>query len=101
MNHWIAVPIVLPAILAPFIVLAARFHIGIQRVLSVAGILVQLGVAIGLAWRASDGTVTLYKLGDWASPFGIGLIADRLSTLMLLLTALLALFVLLFAFYPK
>ena len=36
MTHWIVAPIILPALVAPFIVLAARYHIGIQRVLSVA-----------------------------------------------------------------
>ena len=37
MTHWIIAPVILPAILAPFIVLAARYHIGIQRVFSVDG----------------------------------------------------------------
>ena len=36
MTHWIVAPIILPALVAPFVVLAARYHIGIQRVLSVA-----------------------------------------------------------------
>lgn len=97
MTHWIIAPVILPAMLAPFIVLAARYHIGIQRVFSVAGVLALVGIGLGLAWQASDGTVTLYQLGDWAAPFGIVLVADRLSTLMILLTALLALFVLLYA----
>ena len=38
MTHWIIAPIVLPAFLAPFIVLAARHHIGIQRVFSITGV---------------------------------------------------------------
>ena len=97
MTHWILLPIVLPAVLAPFIVLAARYHIGIQRVFSVAGVIGLIAVAAGLAWHASDGTVTLYQLGDWAAPFGIVVVADSLSTLMVLLTSVLALFVLLFA----
>lgn len=97
MMHWIVAPVILPALLAPFIVLAARHHIVIQRVLSTAGILCQIAVAAGLAWQASDGTITLYQLGDWAAPFGIVLIGDRLSTLMILLTSILALFVLLYA----
>ena len=37
MMHWIILPVVLPAMLAPFIVLAARYHIGIQRVISIVG----------------------------------------------------------------
>ncbi|QIE47137.1 monovalent cation/H+ antiporter subunit D [Pseudohalocynthiibacter aestuariivivens] len=97
MSHWIILPVVLPAILAPFIVLAARYHIGIQRAVSVAGVMSLIVIAAGLAWQASDGTITLYQLSDWAAPFGIVLVADRLSTLMVLLTAVLALFVLLYA----
>jgi len=97
MSHWIILPIVLPAILAPFIVLAARYHIGIQRVFSVVGVLALIVIAVSLAWQTSDGTIILYQLGDWAAPFGIVLVGDRLSTLMVLLTAVLALFVLLYA----
>ena len=97
MTHWIILPVVLPAFLAPFIVLAARYHIQIQRTFSVAGVLALIAIAAGLCWQASDGTVTLYQLGDWAAPFGIVLVGDRLSTLMVLLTAVLALFVLLFS----
>ena len=97
MSHWIILPIVIPALLAPFIVLAARYHIGIQRVFSVVGVLVLIGLSAMLAWQVSDGTVLLYQLGDWAAPFGIVVVGDRLSTLMVLLTTVLALFVLLYA----
>ena len=97
MSHWIIAPVVLPAMLAPFIVLAARYHIGIQRVFSVFGVLALIAVSAGLAWEVSDADIILYQLGDWAAPFGIVLVADRLSTLMVLLTALLALCVLLYA----
>ena len=97
MTHWIILPVVLPAFLASFIILAARHHIVIQRVISVGGVCGLLAIAAGLTMRASDGTVTLYQLSDWAAPFGIVLVADRLSTLMVLLTAALSLFVLLYA----
>jgi multicomponent K+:H+ antiporter subunit D len=97
MTHWLIAPVILPAILAPFIVLAARYHIGIQRVFSVAGVVAMIVLAAGLAIEASDGTIMLYQLGDWAAPFGIVLIGDRLSTMMVLLTAILGLFVLLYA----
>jgi len=97
MTHWIVAPIVLPALLAPFIVLAARFHINIQRVVSVAGVLTLTAIAAGLVWQTADGTILLYQLGDWAAPFGIVLVGDRLSTLMVLLTGVLALSVLLYS----
>ncbi len=97
MTHWLIAPVVLPAMLAPFIVLAARYHIGIQRVFSIVGVLMLIAISGGLAWTASDGTIMLYQLGDWAAPFGIVLVGDQLSTLMILLTSVLALFVLVYA----
>lgn len=97
MTHWLIAPVILPALLAPFIVLAARYHIGIQRVFSLVGALALVVIAAALAWQASDGTITVYQLGDWAAPFGIILVGDRISTLMVLLTAVLAFCVLLYA----
>ena len=101
MTHWIIMPIILPAILAPFIVLAARYHMGIQRVFSIFGVSALIAISAGLAWQASDGSIILYRLGDWAAPFGIVLVGDRLSTMMVLLTCVLALFVLLYAIGSK
>ncbi|MGJ8623365.1 MAG: monovalent cation/H+ antiporter subunit D [Yoonia sp.] len=97
MTHWLIAPIVLPAMLAPFIVLAARYHIGIQRVFSLAGVVALIAISAGLTWATADGTVLLYQLGDWAAPFGIVVVGDRLSTLMILLTSVLALCVLIYA----
>ena len=97
MTHWLVAPVILPAILAPFIVLAARYHIGIQRVFSLVGVLALVGIAAGLVWTTADGTILLYQLGDWAAPFGIVLVGDRLSALMVLLTAVLGLMVLIYA----
>lgn len=97
MTHWIIMPIVLPAFLAPFIVLAARYHIGIQRVFSIVGCLALITIGTALMWTTADGTVILYQLSDWAAPFGIVLVGDRLSTMMVVLTAVLSLFVLLYA----
>ncbi|TNF19868.1 MAG: monovalent cation/H+ antiporter subunit D [Rhodobacteraceae bacterium] len=97
MTHWMIAPVVLPAMLAAFIVLAARHHLAIQRAVSVAGVLALIAIALGLAWEVSGGAILLYQLGDWAAPFGIVLVGDRLSTGMVLLTAVLALFVLLYA----
>jgi len=97
MMHWIIAPVVLPALLAPFIVLAARYHIGIQRAVSVVGLLALIAITAGLAWQVSDGSILLYQLSDWAAPYGIVLVGDRLSTMMVLLTAVLALFVMLYS----
>ncbi|WP_394152189.1 monovalent cation/H+ antiporter subunit D [Loktanella salsilacus] len=97
MTHWLIAPVVLPAMLAAILVLVARFHVSLQRTLSMAGTVVLLAIAAGLFWQASDGTISVYQLGHWQAPFGIVLVADRLSTLMVLVTAVLAPLVLLYA----
>jgi multicomponent K+:H+ antiporter subunit D len=37
MNHWIIAPVILPALLAPFIVLVMRHDLSLQRIFSTAG----------------------------------------------------------------
>jgi multicomponent K+:H+ antiporter subunit D len=96
MGDWIIVPVVLPALLAPLIVLVARFDLVLQRVLSMTGTVALLAVALML-WHASASGPEAYLLGDWPAPFGIVLVLDRLSAMMLVLTALLAAAVLLHA----
>lgn len=90
MNHWLIVPVVLPALVAPFIVAAARYDIVLQRVFGIAATVALLAVAIGLFLLAADGVPRPYLLGNWPAPFGIVLVLDRLSALMILLTAVLA-----------
>jgi multicomponent K+:H+ antiporter subunit D len=97
MSHWIIVPIVLPALMAAFIVAVARFDLVLERVLSLASTTALLAVAIMLAALAADGAPRPYLLGDWPAPFGIVLVLDRLAALMLLLTAALAAAVALYA----
>lgn len=97
MSHWIIVPVVLPAVLAAILTLSMRYHPMLQRVFSIAGTVVVLGVALGLMAQAATGAIEVYELGNWPAPFGIVLVLDRLSALMVVLTAALALIVLLYA----
>ncbi len=93
MMHWIIVPVVLPALLAPVLAAVARHDIVLARVLSLAGTLLLAAVALGLTILAAQGDTHIYELGNWNAPFGIVLVLDRLSAMMLLLTTVLALIV--------
>ncbi|MES0823803.1 monovalent cation/H+ antiporter subunit D [Ruegeria sp. SCP11] len=97
MNHWIVAPIVLPAILAPFIIMVLRYHLDLQRIFSVAGVVGLLGIALTITAQAAGGDIQVYELGNWPAPFGIVMVLDRLSAMMVLLTALLALPIVLYA----
>jgi multicomponent K+:H+ antiporter subunit D len=95
-DHLIIGPILLPLVVAAFMLLLDERRRVVKGVLSLAAmtaILVMAGVLIHeSATGAADGgdVARVYKLGDWAAPYGIVLVADRLSTLMVALTSVLA-----------
>ena len=91
MNHWLIVPVVLPAFMGALIVLWMRENLFLQRVFGVAGSVALLLTAIYLNVAAASGVVDIYLLSNWTAPFGILLMLDRLAAIMLLLTGILAL----------
>jgi multicomponent K+:H+ antiporter subunit D len=97
MNHWIIAPVILPALLAPFIVLVMRHDLSLQRVFSAAGTAALVAISLLLLYTASTTPPEVYFLGNWPAPFGIVLVLDRLSALMVALTAVLALLVQIYA----
>ncbi len=67
------------------------------RRVAIASVALGLVLALRLAIEAHDDVLRVYRMGDWPAPFGIVLVVDRLSALMLVLTHLVALPVLLYA----
>ena len=97
MSHWIIAPVVLPALAAALMVTAFRSRLTLQRALSLAAILALNAIAFALLHAATTQGPEAYFLGDWPAPFGIVLVLDRLSALMVALLAALALPVTLYA----
>jgi len=97
MNHWIILPILLPAMVAPLIALTVRHDIVLCRVFSVASTVLLLLLGGVLMGTTTAEPVQTYNLGNWLAPFGIVLVLDRLSAMLLVLTAVLGLAVVLYA----
>jgi multicomponent K+:H+ antiporter subunit D len=90
MGHWIIIPVVMPAIIGAMIVLALRHNLAWQRVVGMLGTFALLAVSIMLLWASTVQGPEVYFLGNWPAPFGIVLVLDRLSAMMVALTAALA-----------
>lgn len=86
MSHLIIAPVILPAVLAALIVLLARGNLAVQRGVALLGAGVLAGLAVALLLASTAGPEA-YRLGNWPAPFGIVLVLDRLSALMLALVA--------------
>ena len=86
----VAAAVVLPAVVGAASLLMLRHRLDTSRLVSLGSCLALVGIAVALVAHASGGTTESYALGNWRAPFGIVLVLDRLSAMMLLLTAGLA-----------
>ncbi|WP_447773677.1 monovalent cation/H+ antiporter subunit D [Variovorax boronicumulans] len=97
MPHLVAVPILVPMLTAALMLLMNENRRRTKSFLSVVSGLIGLLAALALLrWvNAADtgggpGSIGVYLPGNWRAPFGIVLVADRLSTLMVALTGVVA-----------
>lgn len=97
MNHALILPLLLPLFMGALLLFAHRANKSTKRLLSLAATWTLVPIAIWLVLLADDGQLRIYALGSWQPPFGIILMLDRLSALMLLVTAVLAGFAALYA----
>ena len=102
-DHLPVVPIALPLLTAAAMLLLSEHRRRTKFALSMASTLGLLACAIALL-RMSDGRagtwtadVGVYLAANWPTPFGIALAVDRLTAMMLLLTAILGLASLMFS----
>jgi multicomponent K+:H+ antiporter subunit D len=96
-SHLAVVPIVLPLATGALLLLLNERRHGVKAVLAVASTLVLLAAEIALLRLADSPVTQVYALGDWPAPFGIVLVADRLSAMMVLLAGVLGLAALVFS----
>jgi len=99
-HHLAVLPIALPLIMGAIMVALDEQRLRLKAAMGIASILVMLAAAATLAVQAHagrDALLTVYRLGNWPASFGIVLMVDRHSALLLLVTALLGLAALVYA----
>jgi multicomponent K+:H+ antiporter subunit D len=97
MPHLIAAPILVPMLTAALMLMLNEGQRRTKATLTVISGLIGLLVALALlrwvnAPETGDGpgSIGVYLPGNWVAPFGIVLVADRLSTMMVALTGVVA-----------
>lgn len=98
LQHLPVLPIVVPLLAGAGLLLFTEPHRRLRGAIAVAATLAQLVIAITLLSMTTDAVssiwpngIGVYAIGSWPAPFGIVLVVDRLSALMLTLAAALAL----------
>lgn len=101
-DHLLIAPVLLPLLAAAAMLLLGERRRTAKAALNLSATLAGLGIAIALLLQADNETTAgaytgVYLLGNWPAPFGIVLVLDRLSALMLVLTNTLAVAALFYA----
>jgi multicomponent K+:H+ antiporter subunit D len=102
-DHLVILPILLPLATAILLTLLDDRFRNLKVAISVSSTTLLVCIALLLALPTvhlgpSDGElIKIYALGDWPMPFGIVLVADRLSVLMVSVTSILGLATLTFS----
>ncbi|MEB0226869.1 monovalent cation/H+ antiporter subunit D [Pseudomonas sp. 10S4] len=101
MTHLIAAPILLPLLTAAIMLMLGEKHRPLKAKINLFSSLLGLGISVMLLqWTQTTGvpgSIGVYLPGNWQLPFGIVLVVDRLSAMMLVLTGIIGVSALLFA----
>ena len=101
MPHLIVAPILLPLLTAACMLMLGEKHRPLKARINLISTLLGLGISVMLLlWtqqQAVPTSIGVYLPSNWQVPFGIALVVDHLSALMLVLTGIIASCALLFA----
>jgi len=94
LDHLIILPILLPLATGALLLMFDDRQRVAKAVINFTATLLLVVIGVLLVSRAAEqgvdaAAVASYPLGNWPVPFGIVLVADRLSAMMVLLTAIL------------
>ncbi len=96
MNVLLVLPLVIPLTTAAVCLLAWR-RLPLQRVLAVAGAAALLGSGVALLSYVWTNGICATQMGGWPAPFGITLVADLFSAIMVVLAGLIGLAVVVYS----
>lgn len=95
----VAAPILIPLVAAALTAMLrdrpdAQRHVGLLCALAL------LAAAGRLLWETADGAILVAQMGNWPAPFGITLVIDTFSAIMLVITGTMAVAVAIYAMGP-
>ncbi|MEN1967062.1 Na+/H+ antiporter subunit D [Lentibacillus sp. N15] len=97
MINLLILPIILPFFFA-ILLLFFKDKIRVQRWMILIGLVVSLVAALSLVWKVKTVGIQTVTLGSWPAPFGISLVSDMLSAILVTTSILITLFVVLYSF---
>lgn len=97
MNNFLLLPIIIPFFFA-MILMFGQKNIAYQRVTTLLGLIISIICAAGLVMNVHENGPQTVTLGNWPAPFGITMMGDMVSSLLMLTTLVLAFFIVWYGF---
>ncbi|RAS87457.1 Na+/H+ antiporter subunit D [Priestia endophytica] len=97
MSNYVILPILIPLLTGIILMFFSR-NVTASRIISVVSSLLFVGVSGYLVHLVKVNGILTHEVGEWKPPFGIVLVADMLSALLVLTTSIIGLCCILFSF---
>ncbi len=97
MNNLVILPLIIPLITG-IILMFLKDHVRLQKTVSVISFLITIGLSAALVQTVYKKGIQMHELGDWPAPFGIVLVADLFSSLLVFTASIVSFCCVLFAF---
>lgn len=97
MINLLLFPIIIPFFFA-IVLLFFKEQVRIQRILTVIGLSASIVTAFSLIMKVKQDGIQTLTLGSWPAPFGITLVSDMFSALLVTSTLVITLFVVIYSF---
>lgn len=97
MSNLLLLPVILPFVIGTILILFSKYHF-IQRFISAVAVIVLMISSLYLAVTVYQNEIITLNAGGWEAPYGIVLVGDMLSTLMVALAGLIGTVCLFFSF---
>ncbi|MCM3758648.1 Na+/H+ antiporter subunit D [Sporosarcina aquimarina] len=97
MINLLLFPIIIPFFFA-IVLLFFKEQVRIQRILTVIGLSASIAFACTLIMKVKQDGIQTLTLGSWPAPFGITMVSDMFSVLLVTSTLVITLFVVIYSF---
>jgi len=97
MNNIVVLPLIIP-MFTGLLLAFFRKNIILQRTLSLASLVAVIGTTLYLVGQVRNEGIQILEIGGWQAPYGIVLVADMFSVLLVLTASVVSALCILFAF---
>ena len=97
MSNFLLLPIVIPFFTGMLLMFFVK-HVALQRTISLIGLLAATIVSFFVMRDVHENGIQTVTFGNWPVPFGITMVADYMSTILVFTTLLIALFIVWYSF---